>query len=51
MEGFTIVYVFDTELSDVSKFVFISREIENNPGNWKARVIIEKKSETKCCNS
>ncbi len=44
VEGFTNIYVLDEGLSNESKFVFITREIENNPGNWKARVIIEKKS-------
>ena len=46
VEGFTIIYVLDNAISSNDKFVFISREIENNPGNWKARTIIEKISET-----
>jgi hypothetical protein len=44
VEGFTNIYVLDEGLSNESKFVFITREIENNPGNWIARVIIDKKS-------
>jgi hypothetical protein len=46
IEGFTNIFVLDTTLSTETKFVFITREIENNPGNWKAKVIIEKISET-----
>ena len=51
VEGFTNIFVLDTTLSTFDKFVFITREIENNPGNWKARVIIEKKSETEFIES
>ncbi len=46
VEGFTIIYVLDRELSTESKFVFISREIENNPGNWIAKSTITKISDT-----
>ncbi len=46
VEGFTNIFVLDDSLSSETKFVFITREIENNPGNWKARVIIEKISDT-----
>jgi len=46
IEGFTNVFVLDSTLSTETKFGFITREIENNPGNWKARVIIEKISDT-----
>jgi len=42
VEGFTNIFVLDSVNSTRQKFVFITREIENNPGNWKARVIIEK---------
>jgi hypothetical protein len=45
IEGFTNIFVLDT-LSTENKFIYISREIENNPGNWKARVIIEKISKS-----
>lgn len=46
VEGFANIYELNKELSNESKFVFITREIENNPGNWKAKVIIEKVSDT-----
>lgn len=46
IEGFTNIFVLVNNLSTETKFVFITREIENNPGNWKARIIIEKISET-----
>jgi len=42
IEGFTIIYVLNDTISCNEKYVFISREIENNPGNWKARVTVEK---------
>ena len=45
VEGFTIIYVLDKELSTETKFIFIAREIENNPGNWKAKSIINKISD------
>ncbi|MDX1543551.1 MAG: hypothetical protein R3214_06345 [Christiangramia sp.] len=41
VEGFTNIYVLDKKLSDENRYVFITREIENNPGNWKARLTIE----------
>ena len=50
VEGFTNIFVLDPS-STPDKLVFITREIENNPGNWKARVIIEKKSETEFIES
>lgn len=46
VEGFTNIFVLDSSNSTTHKFVFITREIENNPGNWKARIVIEKISET-----
>ena len=46
IEGFANIHVLDTLLSTANKFVFITREIENNPGNWIARIIIEKVSDT-----
>jgi hypothetical protein len=45
IENFTNIFVLNDSLSNETKFVFITREIENNPGNWKARVIIEKISD------
>lgn len=51
VEGFTNIFVLDTTLSVLDKFVFITREIENNPGEWKARVIIEKNSDTEFTES
>lgn len=46
IEGFANIHVLDSLQSTNNKFVFITREIENNPGNWIARIIIEKISET-----
>jgi hypothetical protein len=46
VEGFTNIYLLDKELSNGSSFVFLTREIENNPGNWKARLTINKISDT-----
>lgn len=46
VEGFTNIYELQKDLSDGTKFVFITREIENNPGNWKARLILEKISDS-----
>jgi hypothetical protein len=46
IEGFTDIYVLDKETSVEEKFVFISREIENNPGNWKVRATLYKISDT-----
>jgi len=51
IEGFTNIFVLVDTLSSDEKFVFITREIENNPGNWKAKVVIEKKSETEFLES
>ena len=45
VEGFTNIFVMDSINSSGEKFVFITREIENNPGNWKARVTLEKISD------
>lgn len=46
VEGFTNIYLLDKELSTETKFVFITREIENNPGNWIAKSTITKISDT-----
>ena len=46
VEGFTNIFMFDKKLSSENKFVFVTREIENNPGNWKARSTLNKISET-----
>jgi hypothetical protein len=46
VEGFTNIYVLDKETSTEEKFVFITREIENNPGNWKVRLTLYKISDT-----
>jgi len=46
IENFTNIFVLNDSLSTENKFVFITREIENNPGNWEARVTIEKISDT-----
>ena len=46
VEGCTNIYVLDKEQSSDTKMVWITREIENNPGNWKGRYIIEKVSDT-----
>lgn len=46
IENFTNIFVLNESESTDAKFVFITREIENNPGNWKAKVIIEKISNT-----
>jgi hypothetical protein len=51
VEGFTNIFILDSSNSSKDKFVFITREIENNPGNWRARVIIEKLSETEFIES
>jgi len=45
-EGFTNIFVLNKELSTSHKFVFITREIENNHGNWVAKFTITKISET-----
>lgn len=46
IEGFTNIYVLDKAASTNEKFVFVTREIENNPGNWKARFILNKISDS-----
>lgn len=46
VEGFTIIYELDKTVSTDSKFGFITREIENNPGNWKAKLTLSKISDT-----
>ena len=45
VEGFANIYVFDKDNSTESTFVFITREIENNPGDWKAKLRITKLSD------
>ena len=45
IEGFTNIYELDTAASTDSSFVFITREIENNPGNWKAKLRLERLNE------
>lgn len=45
VEGFANIYELDESESDERKFVFITREIENNPGNWKAKLILTRSSE------
>ena len=50
IEGFTNVFELDPT-SKESKLVFVSREIENNPGKWKVRVTIEKISDSEFCES
>ena len=46
IENFTNIFVLNKNESTTAKFVFITREIENNPGKWKARLIIVKISDT-----
>ena len=41
VEGFTNIYVLDIAESTDSSYIFISREIENNPGNWRACLTIK----------
>ncbi|MEG9328142.1 hypothetical protein V6B16_09390 [Salinimicrobium catena] len=45
VEGFTNIYELNTAQSNEEKLVFVTREIENNPGNWKAKLILTKDSE------
>jgi len=40
VEGFTNIYVLNKQESTDSNFTFVTREIENNPGNWLARLTI-----------
>ena len=51
VEGFAIIYELAKEVTDSSQIVFISREIENNPGNWKARLTLEIISESEFLES
>jgi len=46
IEGFTNIYVLDKTVSTKKKFVFVTREIENNPGNWRVRLTLNKISDT-----
>lgn len=45
VEGFVNIYLFDQSISNDSTFIFITREIENNPGNWVARSTLRKRSD------
>ncbi len=45
VEGFTNIYQLDEALSTEDKAVFLSREIENNPGDWKARLTLTRVSD------
>lgn len=45
VEGFTNIYELDTAQSGDEKWIFVTREIENNPGNWKAKLILTKNSD------
>jgi hypothetical protein len=45
VEGFANIYLLNKDLSTDRMFVFITREIENNPGNWIAKLVIEKISD------
>jgi len=45
VEGFVNIYKQDKESSNDSIFIFITREIENNPGNWVARSTYKKISD------
>ncbi|MCB0753415.1 MAG: hypothetical protein KDC52_18230 [Ignavibacteriae bacterium] len=51
IEGFTNIFELDNDQSTETKFIFITREIENNPGNWKAKVTIEKISDNEFLES
>jgi hypothetical protein len=42
VEGFTNIYILDKESSSFQKIVFVTKEIENNPGNWKAILTLDK---------
>ena len=42
VEGFTLIYELNEAASTTTTLVFLSREIENNPGKWKARHTTEK---------
>lgn len=45
IEGFTNIFVLNSDSSTTEKLVFITREIENNPGNWVAKSTIQKISD------
>lgn len=45
VEGFTNIYELNEAESADNQLVFITREIENNPGNWKAKLILTQDSE------
>ena len=45
IEGFTNIYILDKKASTQEKFVFVTREIENSPGNWRARFTLNKISD------
>ena len=47
VEGYTNIYLLDESLSSDERFVFISREIENNPGNWIARLVLTRPLSTR----
>jgi len=51
VEGFTNIFVLDKKLSTDTKLVFITREIENNPGKWVAKSTITKISDTEFIDS
>jgi len=46
VEGFANIYKLNEEFSTDTKFVFITKEIENNPGNWVAKLTFDKSSDT-----
>ncbi len=46
VEGYTNIYEIDTAQTTKDRFVFITREIENNPGKWKAKLIFNIDSDT-----
>lgn len=46
VEGFTNIYLLDKLQSNDSTFTFVTREIENNPANWKARLTLKKVSKS-----
>ncbi len=45
IEGFTNIYELNETESSENQLVFITREIENNPGNWKAKLILTQDSD------
>lgn len=46
VEGYTNIYLLNENLSTDDRFVFVSREIENNPGNWIARLTLTRISDS-----